>query len=131
MSSTEAASLDDTNGKVALVLEYGLRPDQRTAEELVAMPCVRKPTLADCHQRIEALRMYGQPLAGCTSTAFHGNLKNNIIPKLEFVRRHACVPNCLVECMCVIITRDHESLSREQTSHMYSSVISAMQWALG
>ena len=117
MSSTEAASLDDTNGKVALILEYGLRPDQRTAEELVAMPIIRKLKLADCHQRIEALRMYGQPLAGCPSTAFHGNLENNILPKLEFVKRHACVLKFLVKCVCVMIAREHERLSGEQTAH--------------
>ena len=88
----EPALADDADGKVALVLEHGLRHDRRAAEAFVATPRLQRFTLADYQQRIEALRMYGRPLAGVPVHWFGRGLKTTMLPRLAFVDSHACAP---------------------------------------
>ena len=88
----EPALADDAERKVALVLEQGLRHDPRAAEAVVAAPGLQRFTLADYQQRIEALRMYGRPLAGVPVDWFRSGLKTTMLPRLAFVDSHACAP---------------------------------------
>ena len=88
----ETASADDAESKVALVLEHGLRPDRRAAEAFMAGPRLQRLTLAECQQRIEALRMYGRPLAGVPLRWFLSGLNTVMLPRLAFIDSHACAP---------------------------------------
>ena len=87
-----AASADDAERKVALVLEHGLRPNRRAAEAFMASPRRQRLTLAGCQQRVEALRMYGRPLAGVPVQWFEVDLKTVMLPRLAFIDSHACAP---------------------------------------
>ena len=75
---------------MALVLEAGLRANRRAAERLLADSVLRRRSLAGWQQHVEALRMYGYPLAGVWGRALHVELRSAMIPKLEFVAVHAC-----------------------------------------
>ena len=86
---------DDIESTVALVLEHGLRPDQRTAKAFVAASHLKRLTLSDYQQRIEVLRMFGYAPAGIPIDGFQAGLKTTMLPKLAFVAEHACA--C---CLC-------------------------------
>ena len=91
-SQSEAATdADGAEGKVALVLEHGLRADRAAAEVLVASSKLRSCTLADYQQRIEALSMYGWPLGSVYIATLYRPLAQ-LLPRLAYVATLACVP---------------------------------------
>ena len=77
---------------MALVLEAGLRADRAAAERLLADVHLRRRSLAGWRQHVEALRMYGYPLAGVGVNPLQRQLRSVLIPRLEDVAMHACAP---------------------------------------
>ena len=93
-SKSEGTGADDAEGKVALVLEHGLRADRAAAENLVTSVQLRGLTLADYQQRIEVLSMYGWPLASVYTATLYRPLAQ-LLPRLAYVATLACVPRRL------------------------------------
>ena len=86
------------------MLEHGLRPDRRAAEAFVASPKLQRLSLADYRQRIEALRLFGHTLVRMWSVTFGRRLESAMMPRLVFVRTHACAPKHHVFLRCSALT---------------------------
>lgn len=76
-----------------LVLEQGLRADPHAAKAFLASSVLRHLTLDDYRQRMEATRMFGHPLAGVPVQWFSRGLKSYMLPRLEYVAKHAYAPH--------------------------------------
>ena len=79
---SQSSKADETASKVALALETGLRPNQRSASRFVASPKLRRLTLANYQQRVEALRMYGISACGLWLTTFQASVSTTWLPRL-------------------------------------------------
>ena len=81
---------DEAERKVALVLEHGLRANRAAAERLLSRKMLQDIPFAGWQQRVEALRMYGRPLAKASMHTLRREIKSALVPRLEFVAAHAC-----------------------------------------
>lgn len=77
------------------MLEFGLRADLIAAEKFVARQAVKHLSLANYKQRVETLRMFERPLARMSVAPFSTSLTSVMIPRLLFVKMHACVRHIL------------------------------------
>ena len=89
---------------MALVLEHGLRADRPAAEALVARSKLQRSTLADYQQRIEALRMYGWPLAGVGVSVLCRSVRA-LLPRLAYLAAHAYAPPCIASRSLLVSCR--------------------------
>ena len=72
------------------MLEHGLRADRAAAERFMATRDMRRMSLTGLRQRVAALRMYDQPLAGIKPKTIDSGVKSKLVPRLEFQAVHAC-----------------------------------------
>ena len=74
---------------MALLLEHGVRADQRAAARLVAARDLRYLGVADFQHRIELLHMYGCSLQAPVHVIEWG-LQSKLLPLLAFLDKHKC-----------------------------------------
>ena len=78
---------------MAFVLSHGVRKDRRAAEAFVTSNTLRRLTLANYQHRVEALCMYGHTAVDVPVHVFRRGLSSCLLPRLAFVRKHACAPH--------------------------------------
>ena len=89
-AAERAEAAGDTERKVALLLEHGVRADHAAAEKLVSAHRLRHLGVADFQHRIELLRMFDCSVQA-SSHVFGRSLLSHLLPLLAYFVKHECV----------------------------------------